>query len=164
MEPVLWLRLGGLGGAGDARGLRLRTGGSRRGAFPNPGGPVGARAEPGWTDIRLLSLQQEHRKLVFNMPMANSLFSFLRLTQGHRGVLQALIKPAGRADAPLGSRELRGLLCLQQTSPVPAGPRSPLSSQRWSTLAGGPKRVLMEGTILGRGKRNTEETTFRGCC
>lgn len=66
--------------------------------------------EPGWTDTRLLSLQQEHGKLVFHMPTANARCSFLRLTRGHGGVLQALIKPGGRADAPLGRRELGGQL------------------------------------------------------
>lgn len=63
----------------------------------------------------LLSLQQEHKKLVFNIPVANAqLLLLLLLTQGHQSILQTLIK-SWKTVVPLSIRDIQGVLCLLPT-------------------------------------------------
>lgn len=116
--------------AGDAGGLQLlrllAKGGSQRGQAQGtaPTAPTGTLQVPeplpvgppwmdGQTDEEnLLSLQREHKKLVFNIPVANAqLLLLLLLTQGHQSILQTLIK-SWKTVVPLSIREIQGVLCL----------------------------------------------------
>lgn len=87
---------GGLGDTGGSHcwpGWGCATGVQAQGTIPTGTLPV----IPPWMDgqteeQRLLSAQQEHKTLVFNIPVPNAELLLLLLTQGHRSVLQTLIK------------------------------------------------------------------------
>lgn len=135
-------RAGGCWGAPAAHtaGLWLCQRGASQGTIPTGTlqGPGPLPVVPPWMDRqteeeRLLSRQQEHKKLVFNIPVANAELLLLLLTQGHRSILQTLIK-SQETVVLLSIREMQGVLCLQQ-HPVctrawgRAAPCSPLPGQ-----------------------------------
>lgn len=53
----------------------------------------------------LLSLHEEHKTLVFNLPVGNAQPLLLLLTQGHHSILHALIK-LWKTVVPLSIREM----------------------------------------------------------